>query len=96
MIQSDESEKLKNHYGKQNSEEITLKEKIKIILNPKCIYNFSPHLLKGQPFRFDKCCVYGRIVKNLMDIKINNCGHFYLINCFNRFIQAKHDLNEKN
>ena len=30
-----------------------------------------------------------------MNIKINNCGHFYLINCFNKLIQEKHDLNEK-
>ena len=68
MIQWDESEKLKT-LGKQNSEEITLKEKIKIEQNPKCTYNFSPtktpiHLLSGQPFRFDKYYIYGKIVES--------------------------------
>ena len=42
MIKLDGSEKLKKYYGKQNSEEITIKEKIKIEQNPKCTYNFNP------------------------------------------------------
>ena len=36
MFKLDESEKLKKHYGKQNSEEITIKEKISIEQSPRC------------------------------------------------------------
>ena len=100
-IQLDENEKLKKHYAKQNSEEIKLKENIKIEKSLKYTYNFTPptntptHLLNRQQFRFDTCCVDGKVIEKSMDIKMADCGHFYHINCFNKLIQDMHYLNEK-
>lgn len=101
VILYDENEQLKKKlYGKEKSEEIKLKEKI-IIQNPKFIYNFTPptntptHLLNGQAFIYDKCCVDEKIIDNLDEIKMANCGHFYHISCFNKLIQEMNELNEK-
>ena len=101
VILYDENKQLKKKlYGKEKSEEIKLKEKI-IIQNPKLIYNFTPptntptHLLNGQAFIYDKCCVDEKIIDNLDEIKMANCGHFYHISCFNKLIQEMNELNEK-
>lgn len=100
-IQLDEGHLLKKHYSKKNSEEIKLNENKTIGQIPKYIDNFTPptntptHLLNEQKFRYDICCVDGKIIENLLDIKTANCGHFYHVSCFKELIQEMNDKKEK-